>query len=69
MKIAHTVAFILLVAGGLNWLAVAFGYNIVEMILGSASMYVYILVGLSAIFEAATHKSRCKNCEVSAPRM
>ncbi len=59
------VAFILLVVGGLNWGLVAFGYNLVDMLLGSGStlsMIVYILVGLSAVYEAATHKQNCKNC-------
>lgn len=53
------IAFILLVVGGLNWLLVAFGYNLVDSLLGAGStlsMIVYILVGLSAIFEAVTHK-------------
>jgi uncharacterized protein len=66
MKSLHMVAFVLLVVGGLNWLFVAFGYNLVEMVLGSMPqlvMLVYVLVGLSAIFEAATHKANCKNCE------
>lgn len=67
MKIAHMVAFILLVVGGLNWGLVALGYNLVESLLGTwpvVVMIVYGLVGLSAIFEAVTHKSNCKNCEV-----
>ena len=64
MKILHMVAFILLLVGGLNWLLVAFGYNLVEMILGAnmASQAVYVLVGLSAISEAITHKSNCRRC-------
>lgn len=59
------IAFILLVVGGLNWLAVGFGMNVVEKIVGSGntvSMVIYILVGLSAIFELVTHKSNCKCC-------
>lgn len=59
------VAFILLVVGGLNWLLVAFNYNLVDMLLGAGSTLakvVYILVGLSAIYEVATHKSSCKMC-------
>ena len=65
MKYLHKVAFILLVIGGLNWLLVAFNYNLVDMIFGAGStisMLVYILVGLSAIYEVATHKQNCKNC-------
>jgi uncharacterized protein len=66
----HMVAFVLLVVGGLNWLLVAFGFNLVEMIAsvfgGSAGMVaklVYILVGLSAIYELITHKSHCEMCK------
>lgn len=67
MKIVHMIAFILLVVGGLNWLLVAFGYNLVDSLLGAGStlsMIVYILVGLSAIFLAVTHKGECKHCSV-----
>lgn len=64
MKILHMVAFVLLIIGGLNWLLVAFGYNLVEMIFGGMglSMIIYILVGLSAIYEVAMHKKQCKVC-------
>lgn len=67
MKTFHVIAFILVVVGGLNWGLVAFGYNLVEMLLGSwpvAVQAVYILVGLSAIYLAATHKGDCKTCSV-----
>ena len=65
MKSLHMVTFILLVVGGLNWGLVAFGYNLVDSLLGSGStlaMVVYILVGLSAVYEVATHKQNCKHC-------
>ena len=58
MKTLHMVAFILLIVGGLNWGLTALGYNLVNMILGSWPMVeklVYILVGLSAVLEIATH--------------
>lgn len=60
------VAFILLVVGGLNWLLVgAFDLNIVEKIFGSMPTVVtviYILVGLSALYELVTHKGNCTMC-------
>ena len=59
------VTFILLVVGGLNWGLTAFGYNVVNMLLGSwpiVEKVVYILVGVAAIVEVATHKSTCKEC-------
>lgn len=61
----HMVAFTLLVVGGLNWLLVgAFNTNVVEMIFGTGGItkVVYVLVGLSAIYEVATHKGNCKAC-------
>jgi len=72
MKNLHMVAWILLVVGGLNWLLYAFGFNLVGLIFGGISWLeklVYILVGLSAIYEITTHKKVCKTCEkvASAP--
>ena len=62
MKALHMIAFVLLVIGGLNWLLVAFGYNLVAMLGGTIANIVYVLVGLSAIYLAATHKGDCKVC-------
>jgi uncharacterized membrane protein YuzA (DUF378 family) len=65
-KTIHMVAFCLLVVGGLNWLLVAlFNFNLVEEILGSWPMLikvVYVLVGLSAVYEVVTHKKNCTLC-------
>ena len=65
MKYLHIVSFILVIVGGLNWLLYAFGYNLVNMLLGGmpgVEQAVYVLVGLSAIYLAATHKSDCRTC-------
>lgn len=65
MKIIHIIAFILVIIGGLNWLLVAFGWNLVEAIFGAGtilSQIIYILVGLSAIILLFTHKKDCKAC-------
>ena len=65
MNKLHSVAFILLIVGGLNWGLTALGWNVVEMLLGSwpvVVQIVYILVGLAAISEIVTHKANCKNC-------
>ncbi len=66
MKALHIIAFILLVIGGLNWLLVAFGYNVVEWIFGMGMLanIIYVLVGLSAFFEIFTHKKTCKMCSM-----
>jgi uncharacterized membrane protein YuzA (DUF378 family) len=53
------------VIGGLNWGLVAFGINAVAYLGTTLAMLVYLLVGLSAIYEAAIHMKNCKNC--SAP--
>lgn len=66
----HKIAFILLVIGGLNWLLTAFGMNVVNMALSSMPMLekaLYILVGLSAVYEIFTHKSHCTACSTSTP--
>lgn len=65
MKILHTIAFILLIIGGLNIGLTAVGYDVLGMITGNITnlpMIVSVLIGLSAIFELVTHKANCKNC-------
>lgn len=73
MKALHATSFVLVIIGALNWLLVAFGWNLVDALLGEGSTtakIVYILVGLSALYLIATHKSSCKNCAAtSAPQM
>ncbi len=65
MKVVHSTAFVLLVIGGLNWLFVAFGWNLVHAIFGSWPMvetFIYFIVGLAAIWEAIMHPKNCKLC-------
>ncbi len=71
MKNLHMVAWILVIVGGLNWLLVGIGgfaganWNLVNLILGSwpqVEWLVYILVGLSAVYEVVNHKKICKLC-------
>jgi uncharacterized membrane protein YuzA (DUF378 family) len=75
MKLAHSIAFILVIIGGLNWLLVGIGVGDVVMFLGATlAKIVYILVGLSAIYLVVTHKKDCKHCDKSmstpaAPQM
>lgn len=66
MKALHMVAFILVIVGALNWLLVGvLGWDI-GMLFGGMdavlSRLVYVLVGLSGIYIAATHKKDCKTC-------
>jgi uncharacterized membrane protein YuzA (DUF378 family) len=63
----HTITFILLVIGGLNWLVLGLtGWDILYYVgfgmSSTVAKIVYILVGLSAVVEIATHKKNCKNC-------
>ncbi len=74
MKALHMTAWILVIIGGLNWLLYGlFGWDIGHLLGGMSSMIsriVYILVGLSALYELFTHKANCKTCSAgSKPAM
>ncbi|KKT20751.1 hypothetical protein A3H05_01450 [Candidatus Giovannonibacteria bacterium RIFCSPLOWO2_12_FULL_43_26] len=67
MKALHKVTFILLVIGGLNWgIWALFGWDISALLGGMDSTLaklIFILVGLSAIAEVATHSKSCRYCK------
>ncbi len=60
MKVIDVVSFALLVIGGLNWALVGiFTFDLVAALFGTMSMltrFIYILVGLAAIYEVAGFK-------------
>lgn len=60
------LAYLLLWIGGINWgLVGLLDLNLVMMLFGEWPMLmnlVYILVGLSAVYTAATHMGDCKVC-------
>ncbi len=65
MKSLHMLAFVLLVVGGVNWGLTALGFNLVNLVLGgfpALEKLVYLLVGVSAVYLAATHMGECKAC-------
>jgi len=67
MNKIHFVTFLLIIVGGLNWLLVGlFGWDLGMKFFGgqdtTISKVIYILVGLSAVYEVATHKQICKLC-------
>ncbi len=66
----HKLAFILLIVGGLNWLAFGLlGTEIGGLLGGMDSMVsriIYILVGVAAVFELFTHKRACRDCGTKA---
>ncbi len=68
LKNLHMITFTLLVVGGLNWLLVGlFDYNLVASLglpMGIVRA-VYVLVGVSAVWEAFTNKQNCKQCNSS----
>ena len=70
LKSLHMVAFILVIVGALNWgLVGLFGFNLVETVLGgmpAIERAVYVLVGLSAVWEVVKHRQNCKMCAPSA---
>ena len=61
MKI-HTMTFILLIIGGLNWGLEVLGYGLGNYLPGNVMMIVYVLVALSAVYEIFSHKRFCRNC-------
>lgn len=64
-KMIHMVTFTLALVGAVNLgLDALLGFNLVEMLLGTGDItrIVYILVGASAVYVFATHKSDCKVC-------
>lgn len=62
----HVITFTLLAIGGLNWLLLAlFGWEIGEIFGGmdaTISKVIYVLVGLSAVYELVMHRKNCKLC-------
>lgn len=59
MKALNMVAYVLVIVGALNWLLVAFGLNLVTLLVGTWPMVeklVYVLVGLSAVYMLLTYK-------------
>src|SRR5258705_35043 len=63
----HTVAFILLIVGGLNWgLLALFKTDIGHWVGGmdsTVAKIIYVLVALGALYEVFTHGWRCRECK------
>ena len=66
MKELHMVAFALVIVGAVNWgLVGLLNFNLVTALVGAWPMVetlVYVLVGASAVYIAATHMNDCKWC-------
>lgn len=69
----HKTSYALVIVGAVNWgLVGLFGFNLVSAIFGTwpgVERFVYILVGLAAIWEAMTHMSYCKECMMETGEM
>ena len=61
MKI-HTITFILVIVGALNWGLEVLGYGIGNYLPATVTTIVYVLVALAALYEVFSHKSFCRNC-------
>jgi uncharacterized protein len=73
MKGMHSISFVLVIVGALNWGLIGIGrlmggvdYDVVKLILNPVSpaleSVVYLLVGLSAVNLIVTHKKDCRHC-------
>ncbi|MBI3109677.1 DUF378 domain-containing protein [Candidatus Daviesbacteria bacterium] len=64
MKALHMAAYTLLWVGGVNLGLSALGFDVVNLVLGGLGLVQIfnILVGLSAVYSAATHMGDCKVC-------
>jgi len=67
MKALHTIAFILVIIGGLNWLVAGIANWDIGLLFGDVgntiSRVVYIVIGVAAIYLVLTHKKSCKDCD------
>lgn len=63
MKSLHTLTFILLIVGGLNWGLEVLGWGIGSFLPMGLAKVVYLLVALAALVEVFTHRDTCKHCE------
>jgi uncharacterized protein len=66
MKKLHSIAFILLVIGGINWLLEGvFMWGIGSFLPAIVARIIYVLVGISAVYLIIDHKKSCRHCEDS----
>jgi uncharacterized membrane protein YuzA (DUF378 family) len=65
-KWLHMIAFVLVIVGGVNWgIFGLFNHDLIEDIFGNWPTFaeiIYTLVGIAAVYLAATHMNDCKVC-------
>ena len=55
----HSIAWVLLIIGGINWLLIGvINWGVADLVGESVARIVYIIVGLAALYELATCKSK-----------
>lgn len=67
MKALHSISYVLLWVGGLNWGIFGItGWDVGQLFPGGmegmVARVIYVLVGLAALYTLFTHKSYCKHC-------
>ncbi len=68
MKLLHTITWVLLIIGGLNWgLEGITNWGIGSFLSPTLAQIVYVLVGISALVELFSHRSYCRHCESVTP--
>jgi len=69
MKTLNLITMILTIIGGLNWGIIGlFDYNVVTAIFGSFDRLVYVIVGLSALYQLVPFSQAFSADEVVAER-
>lgn len=69
MKTLNLITLLLTIIGGLNWgLMGLFDYNLVAAIFGDFSRLVYVIVGLSALYQLVPFSQAFSTDEVLAER-
>ena len=69
MKTLNLITLILAIIGGLNWGVIGlFDYNVVAAIFGDFSRLVYVIVGLSALYQLVPLSQAFSTDEVLAER-
>lgn len=66
MKWVHMAAYILVMAGALNWLLVgAFQWDVSMLVGGPTALLprvLFVVIGLAGVYVALTHKKECSEC-------
>lgn len=67
----HSIAWTLLIIGGLNWLLIGlFNWGVADLVGPDIARIIYIIVGVATVYELVTCKSKKKwSSNSSQPQM